>query len=115
MWLVQQNITRDMCCKICGGSYCSTLDFEVHLSGEYHKNAKANPVNSAEGKLTPNDLNKLPWRAFRSGKGWGIRLNVAPYLVEAINNGSNIFGDYKYYLLHDAKLVGRSLIKKGCF
>ena len=115
MWLVQKNIIRDMCCKVCGGNYCSTLDFVSHLSGEYHKNAVRNPVNRAEGKLTPDDLNKLPWKEFSSKKGWWIYSEDAPYLRDAVINGNNVVGDYKYFLYGGNKCIGRSLIKKGCF
>ena len=104
-----------MSCKICGGSFVSTLDFEIHLGGEHHKKVVSNPVNSSGGKLTPNDLNKLPWKAFRSKKGWWIYSEDAPYLRDAILNGNNVIGDYKYFLYGGNKCIGRSLNKTGCF
>jgi len=104
-----------MPCKICGGSYVSTLDFEIHLEGEHHKKVVSNPVNSSGGKLTPNDLNKLPWKAFRSKKGWWIYSEEAPYLRGAILNGNNVIGGYNYFLYGGNKCIGRSLNKTGCF
>ena len=115
MIFIRLNQTRDMHCRGCGGYYVSTLDFEIHLGGEYHKNALANPVNRSKGSLTPDDLNKLPWRAFRSGKGWGINIELAPYLIDAINNGNSKIGTYVYYVCAEGRLIGRSLNKTGCF
>ena len=113
--MVKKNVIKDMHCKVCGGNYCCSSDFGLHLRGIFHKNVNLNPVNHSEGKLTPNDLNKLPWKAFRSGKGWGINIKIASYLLVAINNGNTTIGDYKYYVCAEGKLIGRSLTRQGCF
>ena len=114
-YMTKGNVIQNMPCKACGSNYSCTLDFKTHLSGDFHKNIKENPLNSSEGKLTPNDLNKLPWKAFRSGKGWWIYSEDAPYLRDAIQNGNNVIGGYKYFLYGGNKCIGRSLNKTGCY
>ena len=113
--MVQKNVIKNMHCKVCGSNYTCTSDFDIHLYGEYHKNAKAHPVNNSKGKLTPNDINKLPWVAFRSRKGWWVYSEDAPYLRDAINNGNNVMGDYKYFLYGGNKCIGRSLTNRGMY
>ena len=98
-----------MHCEVCGGNYTCTSDFKTHLSGDHHKNTKMRPKNRSKGKLTPNDLNKLSWSAFKSGKGWWIRSEDAPYLRGAINNGHVNIGQYKYYTYAGEACIGRSL------
>ena len=98
-----------MHCEVCGGNYTCTSDFKAHLLGDHHKNVKTNQKNRSSGKLTPNDLNKLPWSAFRSKKGWWIRSEDAPYLRDAINNGHADIGGYKYFTYAGEACIGRSL------
>ena len=103
------NIVRNMTCSVCDGHYTCTSDFKLHLTGEFHKKAVSNPKNRSAGKLSPNDLDRLPWKVFRSGKGWWIYSEEAPYLQEFIRNGHNIIGKYNYYLYGGNKCIGRSL------
>ncbi len=103
------NKIQDMTCPVCGGCYTCTSDFKLHLTGEFHKKAVSNPKNLSSGKLTPNDIDRLPWKVFRSGKGWWIYSEEAPYLRDSIRNGHNIIGNYKYYIYGNNKCIGRSL------
>ena len=103
------NIARDMTCSVCDGHYTCTSDFKLHFTGEFHKKAVSNPKNRSAGKLSPNDLDRLPWVAFRSGNGWWIYSEEAPYLRDSIRNGHSIIGNYKYYQYGNNKCVGRSL------
>ena len=109
--LFKKNMIQDMYCKLCGGNYSCTSDFKTHLTGSFHKNAISKPKNRSTGKLTPNDLDRLPWSAFRSGKGWWIRSEDAPYLRGAINNGHVDIDQYNYFLYANNACIGRSLSK----
>jgi len=82
------NITKDIECPKCGGWYVCTEDFREH---------NCIPKNRSKRKLTPSDLDRLPWKTFRKGNGEWIFSNVAPYLLEAINNGHASFGNYHYW------------------
>ena len=105
------NKTQNMFCEVCEGFYVCTSDFKLHLKGDFHKKALSHPRNRSVGKLTPNDLDKLPWKAFSSGKGWWINTEDALYLRDALNNGNAVIGDYKYYLYASNACIGRSLNK----
>ena len=105
------NKIKDMLCPVCGGSYSCTHDFLLHKNGEFHKKAISNPKNLSSGKLTPTDLDKLPWAVLRSCKGWWVRSEDAPYLRDAINNGHNIIGGYKYFMYASNACIGRTVDK----
>lgn len=84
-----ENVTRDIQCPKCGGYFVCTYDFNMH-------------------KLV-HGLGKLPWVEFKSGNGWWIYSDDAPYLREYVQNGHTIIGKYKYYLYGNNKCIGRSL------
>ena len=94
------NVTKDMKCPICGGCYVCTRNFEEH---------GCRPRTRPGGKLTPRSLDRLPWKAFRNGDGEWIYSNQAPILLEAINNGHNEFGGYRYWTYEDNKFIARKV------
>ena len=91
------NVTKNMHCKICESNYCSTKDYNGHITAPKHQEALKHPPNKSKGQLTPTDLNKLPWKKFKRGNGEWIFSNQAPHLLEAINYGTTTFGNYIYW------------------
>ncbi|GAG94925.1 unnamed protein product, partial [marine sediment metagenome] len=71
------------------------------------KNHLCTPKNTATNKLTPTDLDKLPWTTFRRGNGEWIFSNRATYLLEAISNDHTNFGNHHYWLYEDNKFIAR--------
>lgn len=108
--LVEKEVKiQDMFCSVCGGYYTCVSDFRLHLLGDFHKKVLSKPKNLSKGKLVSNDLDRLPWVEFKSGKGWWVRSEEAPYLRESIRNGHNIIGVYKYFMYGNNECIGRSL------
>lgn len=96
------NIIKPCYCGKCGGHYTCTSDYNNH---------NCIPKSTSKGKLTPTDLDKLPWKTFRKGTGEWIFSNQATYLLEAIINGNTTFGNYHYWTYGDNRFIARRKIR----
>ncbi len=95
------NIITPCYCEKCQKFSSCTADHKRHL---------CIPKNTSKQKLTPTDLDRLPWTTFRKGNGEWIFSNQAPYLLTAIINGNTTFGNYHYWTYGDNRFIGRRKI-----
>jgi len=98
------NVTKNIPCPTCEAISVCTYDYIEH------KKTKCTPKDKSKGKLSPRDLDRLPWKAFRKGNGEWIFSNQATYLLEAIRNGNTTFGNYHYWLYGDNRFIARRRI-----
>jgi len=89
--------------------YCGKCETHFTCTHDY-KTHSCTPKDKSKGKLSPTDLDKLPWTTFRKGNGEWIFSNKAIYLLEAITNGNTTFGTYHYWLYGDNQFIARRKI-----